>query len=187
MAGAGMLLLVVGGVAGLDLARAPPVSRDRRTAVTFLWPWALALLLLLPVLVGVRIWGQRRRSRPAVRYSSLSLIAVAGPGSSRIRRHLPFALFLGAIAALVLAVARPVAVLAVPTSGATILLTMDVSGSMCSTDIEPSRLQAAEAAASDFVEQQAGSLQDRHRRVLVIRGAHPGTHQRQGRAAGCHP
>ena len=125
--------------------------------MTFLWPWAFALLLLVPLLVGVRIWGERRRSRPAVRYSSLSLIAAAGPGTSRIRRHLPFVLFLAAVAALALAVARPVAVIAVPTSGSTILLTMDVSGSMCSTDIEPSRLQAAEAAASDFVEQQAGS------------------------------
>jgi Ca-activated chloride channel family protein len=119
-----------------------------------LWPVVLVLLLLVPVLVGIYIWVTRHRARPAVRYSSLSLVVVAQPGSSRVRRHLPFGLFLAAVVALVVALARPVAVFSVPAGGATILLTMDVSGSMCSTDIEPSRLLAAEAAASDFIQQQ---------------------------------
>ena len=92
-----------------------------------------------------------------VRYSSLALVRDAGPGSSRLRRHLPFALFLAALAALVVAMARPVAIVAVPTNQTTIILTIDVSGSMCSTDIPPSRLQAAESAAASFINGQSSS------------------------------
>ena len=122
--------------------------------MTLLWPGFLALLLIIPALAGLYLWVLRHRSRPAVRYSSLSLVAAAHPGTSRVRRHLPFCLFLAAAGALVLAMTRPSMVLSVPTGGSTILLTMDVSGSMCSTDIAPSRLLAAEQAASDFIEQQ---------------------------------
>src|ERR1035437_10763581 len=102
----------------------------------------LALLALLPVVVAVYIWSLRRRRPEGVRYSSLALIRDAVPGSSRLRRHVPFALFVAALGALVLAMARPVVILAVPTNQTTIILTIDVSGSMCSTDIPPSRLEA---------------------------------------------
>ena len=123
----------------------------------FLWVDLLALLVILPVLVGVYVWSLRRRRPSGVRYSSLALIRDAVPGTARLRRHLPFAFFVAALAALVLALARPVVILAVPTNQTTILLTIDVSGSMCSTDIPPSRLEAAEAAAATFIKSQAAS------------------------------
>jgi Ca-activated chloride channel homolog len=121
--------------------------------MTFLWPTLLVLLAVLPVLVAIRIWGLRRR-RTGVRFSSLSLVRVAAPGSSWLRRHLPFALFVLGLGSLVLAMARPVAIVAVPTSRTTVVLAMDVSRSMCATDIPPNRLVAAEEAASSFVERQ---------------------------------
>lgn len=122
-----------------------------------LWPLSLLLLLVIPLLIAAYVWVLRRRRRYTVRYSSLDLVRAALPRYSRLRRHLPFALFLLALGALVLALSRPVAIVAVPTSRATILLSLDVSRSMCSTDIPPNRLQAAEAAALKFVERQKAS------------------------------
>ena len=121
-------------------------------------PIFLPLLLLMPILVGIRIWYLRRR-RSGLRYSSLSLVHEAAPRSSRIRRHLPFALFVLAIGALAIAMARPVNIVALPAGQTTVILAMDVSRSMCATDIPPNRLIAAEAAASSFVENQASSTQ----------------------------
>jgi Ca-activated chloride channel family protein len=99
----------------------------------------------------------RRRRRFTVRYSSLALVREAIPRYSRLRRHLPFVLFLLALTSLVIALGRPVAIASVPTSQATIILALDVSRSMCSTDIPPNRLHAAEAAALSFVESQKSS------------------------------
>jgi Ca-activated chloride channel family protein len=121
----------------------------------FLWSDLLALLLVPLVLVAIYIWSLRRRRPSGVRYSSLALIREAVPGSSRLRRHLPFVLFIASLLAVVVAMARPVAIVAVPTNQTTIILTIDVSGSMCSTDIPPSRIQAAEAAAAAFIQSQA--------------------------------
>jgi Ca-activated chloride channel family protein len=125
----------------------------------FLWPGFLLLLLLVPLLIGLYVLGRRRRRPDAVRYSSLSLIRDALPGSSFIRRHLPFALFAVALAGLAVAVARPVVIASVPTNEATIVLAIDVSGSMCSTDVAPSRIEAAEAAAANFIGSQSSSTQ----------------------------
>jgi Ca-activated chloride channel family protein len=125
--------------------------------MNFMWFDLLALMLVVPILIGVYIWSLGRRRPAGVRYSSLSLVRDAVRGSSRVRRHLPFVLFVAALAALVLAMARPVVVVAVPTNQTTIILTIDVSGSMCSSDIPPSRLEAAEAAASKFINSQAAS------------------------------
>lgn len=119
-----------------------------------LWPGALALLLVVPALVALYVWVQRRRPRPALRYSSLSLVRAALPGQSRLRRHLPFALFATALGVLLLGLSRPVAVVSVPANQTTIVLSIDVSGSMCSTDIQPNRLLAAEAAATRFIQDQ---------------------------------
>jgi Ca-activated chloride channel family protein len=119
-------------------------------------PIWLVLLALLPILVGIRVWIQRRH-RPAVRYSSLSLIRDAAPRSSRIRRHLPFALFVLALASLAIAMARPAAIVAVPAGQTTVILAIDVSRSMCATDIPPNRLEAAEAAAASFIEDQGST------------------------------
>ena len=119
-------------------------------------PIWLLFLLALPVLVAIRIWIGRRH-RPAVRYSSLALVHDALPRSSRIRRHLPFALFVLALGSLAIAMARPAAIVAVPAGQTTVILTIDVSRSMCATDIPPNRLLAAEAAASSFIESQGST------------------------------
>jgi len=123
----------------------------------FLWSGLLGLLVLLPILIAIYIWRLRRGRPSGVRYSSLALIRDAEPGSARLRRHLPVVLFIAALGAIIVAMARPVVILAVPTNQTTIILTIDVSGSMCSSDIPPSRLQAAEAAAAAFIKSQSAS------------------------------
>jgi Ca-activated chloride channel family protein len=127
--------------------------------MAWLWPGFLLLLGLLPVLVAVYVWMLRRRRRFAVRYSSLVLVREALSHQSRLRRHLPFALFLVALASLVIALGRPVAIVTVPTGQVTIILTIDVSRSMCSTDIPPNRLVAAQAAALSFIQRQKPNTQ----------------------------
>lgn len=124
-----------------------------------LWPGYLLLLGLLPLLIAAYLWMLRRRRRFAVRYSSLALVREALAHQSRLRRHVPFALFLLALASLVLALSRPVAIVSVPTGQTTIILAIDVSRSMCSTDIQPSRLEAAEAAALSFIQRQRSTTQ----------------------------
>src|SRR5262245_2913731 len=116
-----------------------------------LWPGFLALLGLIPLLIVAYIWMLRRRRRFAVRYSSLSLVREAAVQQSRLRRHLPFALFLLGLTSLILALVRPVAIISVPTSQTAIILTMDVSRSMRAMDIAPSRIEAAQAAALSFI------------------------------------
>jgi len=125
----------------------------------FLWPAFLYLLALIPVLVGLYLWILHRRRRFAFRYSSLSLVRAAAPQHSWIRRHLPFVLFLAALGSLAVTAARPVSIVAVPTGQTTIILAIDVSRSMCSTDISPNRLQAAEAAATSFIQRQDSGTQ----------------------------
>jgi Ca-activated chloride channel family protein len=127
--------------------------------MNLLWPGFLLLLGLIPLIIAAYIWMLRRRRRFAVRYSSLALVREALPQQSRLRRHLPFALFLLALAALVLALGRPVANVRVPAGRATIILAMDISRSMCSTDIPPNRLVAAQDAALSFIQDQASSTQ----------------------------
>jgi Ca-activated chloride channel family protein len=126
--------------------------------MTFAWPYLLALLLVIPLLVAVHLWLMRRRRRFAVSFASLSLIREAVPGRSRWRRRVPLALFLLALASLTVAAARPQAVIAVPLSRTSIILALDVSGSMCSTDVPPNRLAVAADVARSFVgEQPAGT------------------------------
>lgn len=119
-----------------------------------IWPGFLLLLLLVPLLVGLYALMLRRRRRFAVRYSSLSLVREALAGGPQWRRHLPFALFLVALTGLALALARPVAVVQVPSNQTAIILAIDVSRSMCATDITPNRLEAAKEAALEFVRRQ---------------------------------
>lgn len=118
------------------------------------WPAFLFLLLLIPLLIIFYVVILRRRRRVVVRYSSLSLIREAQPNRSGWRRHMPFALFLIALASLIVSVGRPISIISVPTDQTTIILSIDVSGSMCQTDIQPTRLRAAEAAAIAFINNQ---------------------------------
>src|SRR4051794_36860329 len=121
--------------------------------MNFLAPEMLLGLLLIPVAIGFYLWAQRRRSRYAVRFTNLALLSNLAPRRPSWRRHLPPALYLGAIAALLLALARPTMTMAVPREDATVMLTMDVSGSMKATDVSPTRLDAARAAAESFIDQ----------------------------------
>ena len=124
----------------------------------FQWPTMLWLLLLVPLLLAAYIWSQRRRQRYALRYASLSLVKEAlgkGPG---IRRHIPPALFLLALAVMVVGLARPQAVVVLPKQEGTVMLSIDVSGSMQADDLQPTRMEAAKAAARSFVQKQPAGV-----------------------------
>lgn len=127
--------------------------------MSFIWPFMLALLVLIPVLVLVYLLLQRRRQKYALRYASLSLVKEAmgrGPGW---RRHVPAVLFLIALTWMIVALARPEANTLVPSAEGTIILAVDVSGSMTATDLQPNRMEAAKAAARAFVEKQPDTVQ----------------------------
>ena len=121
--------------------------------MTFSSPLWLAGLALIPIAIAVAIAARRRAKRYAVRFPAVSTLRLAaGVGPAR-RRHLPAALALAAIAALVLALARPHVNYSVPVRAASVMLVSDESGSMASTDVQPSRLAAAERAANSFIDQ----------------------------------
>lgn len=122
--------------------------------LTFLWVEMLWLLLIVPVLVAVYLWLQMRRKRTSLRYANLPLIKQALGRGLGWRRHVPPVLLLLAVAILILAVARPAAVISLPSARATVILAMDVSGSMGATDVEPTRLAAAQEAARTFIDKQ---------------------------------
>lgn len=127
--------------------------------MTFFWQEWLWLLLIVPILAAAYVWSLRRRRKGALRYANLALVKQAmerGPGW---RRHVPPALLLLAIAVLILAVARPAAVVTLASSRATVLLAMDVSGSMRAEDVEPNRIVAAQAAAKEFIQSQPADVQ----------------------------
>jgi Ca-activated chloride channel family protein len=119
--------------------------------MTFLWPQFLWLQLLLPLLVLLYVWLLRRKKTMALRYASLSIVREAMRSGQQYRRHLPPLLFLLALAAMLFAAARPYAVVRLPSQQETIMLAMDVSGSMRATDVEPNRLIAAQNAAKAFL------------------------------------
>ena len=119
--------------------------------MTFLWPEALALLVLLPLLLAAYAWLLRRKRKSAVRYANLGMIKEAMGVGSKFRRHVPPALFFLAIAALIVAMARPTATVTLPTQKQTIVMALDASGSMRAKDVEPSRLVAMQNAAKQFV------------------------------------
>jgi Ca-activated chloride channel family protein len=122
--------------------------------MTFVWPEMLWLMAVLPLLLAAYVWVLRRKKKLAVRYASLSMVREAMGAGSRIKRHLPPLLFFLALAAMILAVARPQATITLPTQHETVILAMDISGSMRATDVEPNRLVAAQNAAKQFVAEQ---------------------------------
>jgi Ca-activated chloride channel family protein len=123
-------------------------------AMSFLSPESLWLLLLLPLAVATYVWLLRRRKRAAVRYGNFGMLKQAVGGGSRWRRHIPPALFLAALALMLIGIARPTAVMSVFSHKSTVILAMDVSGSMRATDIKPSRVEAMQSAAKAFIAQQ---------------------------------
>jgi Ca-activated chloride channel family protein len=119
--------------------------------MNFLWPQFLWTLAVLPVLILLYAWLLRRKKKLALRYASLSLVREAMGAGQSVRRHIPPVLFLLAIAAMLVAAARPMAVVVLPSNQQTIILAMDVSGSMRATDVLPNRLVAAQEAAKGFI------------------------------------
>ncbi len=99
----------------------------------------------------------RRKKKAAVRYASLTLIRDAMSAGQRFRRHVPPLLFLAALTLMLIAIARPAAVVTMPSQHETVILAIDVSGSMRATDVKPSRIVAAQDAARAFVAEQPKS------------------------------
>jgi len=122
--------------------------------MTFLWPEMLCLMLALPLLLAAYVLVLRRKKKLALRYASLGLVREAMGVGQRIKRHIPPFLFFLALAAMLFAIARPQATVTLPTQHETVILAMDISGSMRATDVEPNRLVAAQNAAKQFVAEQ---------------------------------
>jgi Ca-activated chloride channel family protein len=130
--------------------------------MTFIWPAALLLLLVLPLLVAWYLRLQQRRRQLAARYGTLGLLQAPGGGAPRPlgrRRHLPPALFLAGLAVLLVALARPQMVVSLPRLQGTVILAFDVSGSMAADDLKPTRMEAAKEAARAFVDRQPATVQ----------------------------
>ena len=122
--------------------------------MTFMWPDMLWLLATVPALIATYLFLLRRKKKSALRYANLSLVKEAMGAGQRFRRHIPPLIFLAALTVLILATARPSAVVTLPTQHETVILAMDISGSMRATDVEPNRIGAAQAAAKSFVADQ---------------------------------
>lgn len=118
------------------------------------WPWALLALLAVPLLLIARWWLNKRRRKVAVRVSSIALIRAALPGRSLWRRRIPVFMFIAGLLLLGFSVSRPHTAMPVPANATSIMLAIDVSGSMCSTDVSPNRLRVARDAARQFVQAQ---------------------------------
>jgi Ca-activated chloride channel family protein len=125
--------------------------------VKFLWPHLLWLPATLPFLVAGYLLTLRRRSKAAVRYASLGIVKEAMRGGAALRRHIPPLLLLVALGAMLFSVARPAAVMTLPSHHDTVILAIDISGSMRASDVEPNRLAAAQAAAKSFIAEQPAS------------------------------
>jgi Ca-activated chloride channel homolog len=135
-------------------------------AMTFIWPEMLWALLAVPLLVLLYVWLLRRRKKTAIRYASLTLVKQAMGKAAAWRRHLPPALLLVSVSALLFAAARPTAVISLPSQQETIILAIDVSGSMRATDVLPDRITAAKEAAKAFVTELPRSV-----RIAVVQFA----------------
>jgi Ca-activated chloride channel family protein len=136
-------------------------------ALSFQWPEALAALAVLPLLAGLYVLGERRRARAGARFGNPALLPnVVGRGPG-LRRHLPLAVLLVALAAMIVGVARPHATVSVRREQATVVLAIDVSRSMTAKDVRPTRLRAAEAAAKAFL----GKVPEKFQVALVSFGS----------------
>jgi Ca-activated chloride channel family protein len=126
--------------------------------MTFIWPAMLLSLLLLPLFAALYLRQQRRRRRLMASYGSLGFVQEAAGRRLGSRRHIPPTLFLIGLMLLLLALARPETVVNLPRIEGVVILAFDVSGSMAADDLNPSRMEAAKAAARAFVEQQPPSV-----------------------------
>ncbi|WP_316150008.1 VWA domain-containing protein [Cupriavidus sp. BIC8F] len=120
---------------------------SRLPVFSFLWPGMLWLLALVLVLSAGYVWLDGRRRHATVHYPALKTVGVAIKGGATWRRHVSPMLFLLALAALIFAIARPQAVMLLPSRIETVVLVIDLSGSMRAQDIQPSRIRAAQQAS----------------------------------------
>jgi Ca-activated chloride channel family protein len=127
--------------------------------MSFIWPGMLLFLLSVPVLVVIYLRIQQRRRRFSASFSSLGLVREAEARPLNRRRHIPSVLFIAGLAILLLAMARPQAVVSLPRVEGTVILAFDVSGSMAADDIQPTRMEAAKTAAQNFIKDQPLSVQ----------------------------
>lgn len=122
--------------------------------MTFLWPSMLWLLILVPILVGAYLLLLRRKHKAALRYSSLSIVKTALGSDSKFKRHVAPLLLLGSIIVMIMAIARPAAIVTLPSQRGTVILAMDISRSMDARDVQPNRMVAAQQAARAFISGQ---------------------------------
>jgi Ca-activated chloride channel family protein len=127
--------------------------------MSFIWPSMLRVLVLVPLFVFLYMRMQQRRRELAERYGSLGLVQGARGRPPGARRHVPPILFLTGFTILLLALARPQTVVSLPRIEGTVILAFDVSGSMAAEDLEPTRMEAAKAAARDFIQKQPPTIQ----------------------------
>ncbi len=120
--------------------------------MSFASPWFLFFLLVVPIVLAFALWVDRRRTRYAVAFTNLELLASVTASRRSWRRWIPLGLFLLALAAASTALARPVTPVSVPANRATVVLLVDVSGSMRAADVKPTRLGAAQAAMGLFAD-----------------------------------
>jgi len=120
--------------------------------MTFGWPWLLLALVIVPITLAFALWLERRRSRYAVAFTNLDLLASVASTRRAPKRWIPLVLFLLALASATAALARPRAHVSVPAGRATVVLLVDVSGSMRAADVKPTRLGAAQAAMATFAD-----------------------------------
>ena len=126
--------------------------------IGFIWPEFLWGLIAVPIAAAAYILLLRRRKQSALRYGNMALVKLA-TGVASWRRHVPPALMLAALAVLLVAMARPTAEVSLPSTRATVILAMDVSGSMRSNDVTPSRIEAAQTAAKQYIKDQPRDVQ----------------------------
>ncbi|MDQ4068894.1 MAG: VWA domain-containing protein [Actinomycetota bacterium] len=122
--------------------------------MTFRSPWLLGLLLVVPAIVWAHASSRRRRARRLAELAAQGLVTTSSTPPTRARRHLPFALFVAALALLIVGMAQPMTTVHTPRREGTVILALDVSNSMKADDVKPTRLDAAKAAARAFVERQ---------------------------------
>jgi Ca-activated chloride channel homolog len=127
--------------------------------MTFIWPFMLAFLGLIPVLVGIYLRRQARRAKRSKIYGNFGTLQGRGGKPPGFRQHIPPLIFLLGIASLLVGFARPQAKIALPKQEGTVILAFDVSGSMSANDLTPTRMEAAKTAAIDFVKKQPLTVQ----------------------------
>jgi Ca-activated chloride channel homolog len=135
--------------------------------MSFQWPLALVALVLVPLLVALYLLRERRREAFAGRFGNPALLPNVVDSSPGWRRHLPLAVLLAALTAMIVGVARPHATVSVRRQEATVILALDVSRSMRATDVRPTRLAAARAAAKAFLRK----VPDKYRVAVIAFGS----------------